>query len=86
MPEISRFFGIVLTMYYDDHAPPHFHAKYGANRALIGLRDLSVLRGALPPRALGLVMEWAALHRAELAENWMRSLSKQPLRAITPLE
>ena len=86
MPEISRFFGIVVNMYYDDHAPPHFLAKYGPARVVIGLSDLAVLRGGLPPRALGLVMEWAMQHRNELVENWTLSRTKQPLRPIAPLE
>jgi hypothetical protein len=86
VPEICRFFGIVVTMYYDDHSPEHFHAKYGASRVVIGLADLTVLRGALPPRALGLVMEWAVQHRGELMENWTLSRAKQPLKSIAPLE
>jgi len=86
VPEICRFFGIVVTMYYNDHSPEHFHAKYGASRVVIGLADLTVLRGALPPRALGLVMEWAVQHRGELMENWTLSRAKQPLKSIAPLE
>ena len=86
VPEICRFFGIVVTMYYDDHSPPHFHAKYGTSRVVIGLSDLAVLRGGLPPRALGLLMEWAVQHRDELEENWTMSRSKQPLKSIAPLE
>jgi hypothetical protein len=62
VPEISRFFGIVVQMFYDDHSPPHFHARYGRHQAVIGIRGLTVLKGHLPPRALGLVMEWAAQH------------------------
>jgi hypothetical protein len=57
MPEISRFFGIVIQMYYNDHAPPHFHVRYGNHRALIAVETLAVLKGELPPRALGLVIE-----------------------------
>ena len=86
MPEISRFFGIVVSMYYDDHSPPHFHAKYGRSRAVIGLSNLTILRGGLPPRALGLVTEWAVQHQAELLENWTLSRTKQPLKSIAPLE
>ncbi len=85
MPEISRFFGIVITMFYNDHAPPHFHAHYGRNQALIGIRELAVLRGYLPPRALGLVMEWAALHREELLDDWELARALAPLKPIEPL-
>jgi len=67
MPEISRFFGIVIKMFFDDHNPPHFHAEYGADLALIDIRSLCVFAGQLPPRALGLVIEWATLHRQELS-------------------
>lgn len=86
MPEISRFFGIVIQMHYDDHAPPHFHARYGRGHAVIGVPGLAVLKGGLPPRALGLVMEWAALHRGELLEDWALAMGKAPLKPIPPLE
>jgi hypothetical protein len=59
MPEISRFFGIVIKMFFDDHNPPHFHAFYGEDQGLIDIRHLAVFAGWLPPRALGLVIEWA---------------------------
>lgn len=86
MPEISRFFGIVIQMFYDDHTPPHFHARYGREHAVISLPGLMVLKGGLPPRALGLVMEWAAQHREELQEDWALAKAKAPLKAIPPLE
>ena len=86
MPEISRFFGIVIAMFYADHQPPHFHARYGQNRAIIGIDGLSILEGHLPPRALGLVMEWAALHQAELRADWELARRQAPLREIAPLE
>ena len=66
MPEISRFYGIVISMYYDDHNPPHFHARYGGDRAAIEIPSLRVLEGKLPPRVLGLVVEWASQHQPEL--------------------
>jgi hypothetical protein len=69
VPEISRFYGIVVAMFYNDHEPPHFHVRYGAARALVAIDTLELLQGRLPPRAHGLVMEWARLHRAELVEN-----------------
>lgn len=85
MPEISRFFGIVVRMFYDDHAPPHFHATYAGQEVIIGIRSLNVLRGRLPARALGLVMEWASLHEDELMDDWNRARRQSPLRPIPPL-
>lgn len=85
VPEISRFFGIVVTMYYDDHRPPHFHARYAGNEATVAFSPLAVLDGSLPPRALALVMEWASLHRDELAADWFLARSQQPLEPIEPL-
>jgi hypothetical protein len=70
MPEISRFFGIVVAMFYNDHPPPHFHVRYGNQRAIIDIGSLFVLEGSLSPRALGLVVEWAAQHQHELRANW----------------
>jgi hypothetical protein len=66
MPEVSRFFGISIRLYYNDHQPAHFHAAYGEQEALIEIDTLAVLRGELPRRALALVLEWAAMHRQEL--------------------
>jgi hypothetical protein len=86
MPEISRFFGITVYMFYDDHAPPHFHARYGDFEALVKISDLGILNGKLPTRALGLVVEWAALHQEELLENWNRAQSGEPIVKISPLE
>ncbi len=86
MPEISRFFGIVIQMYYNDHAPPHFHVRYGNHRALIAVETLAVLKGELPPRALGLVIEWAAMHRNELIEDWNLARAETDLKSIAPLE
>jgi hypothetical protein len=86
MPTISRFFGITIRMYYDDHAPPHFHAYYGEAAALIDIRTLSLLEGALPRRALALVLEWATQHRDELAANWELADRHEPLQAIDPLD
>jgi hypothetical protein len=86
MPEISRFFGIVIAMFYADHDPPHFHARYGQDQAIVGLDSLGVLEGHLPPRALGLVMEWAAVHQVELRADWELARLQAPLRKIAPLE
>jgi hypothetical protein len=86
MPEISRFFGIVIQMYYRDHNPPHFHVRYADQRALVAIEDLAVLRGELSTRALSLVREWAALHRNELVEDWNLARAEAELRPIQPLE
>ena len=86
MPEISRFFGIVIKMFFNDHNPPHFHAYYGEGEVLIDIRNLSVFAGSLPPRALGLVIEWASLHQAELLMDWAKARGQQPLEKIAPLQ
>jgi hypothetical protein len=86
MPEISRFFGIIIAMFYSDHAPPHFHVRYGEQRALIAIESLAVLEGDLSPRVLGLVIEWAQIHKAELRTDWEIARSLQPLKGIAPLE
>jgi hypothetical protein len=85
MPEISRFLGIVIAMFYSDHAPPHFHARYGEHEATVRIDD-GVVEGSLPRRARALVLEWYALHREELRENWERARSRRPLQKIEPLE
>ena len=85
MPRISEFFGIVITMYYDDHPPAHFHATYAEHSAKISINTLGVMRGSLPPRARALVVEWGALHRAEREDNWIRARREQPLRRVPPL-
>ena len=86
MPQISRFFGIIIAMYYDDHNPPHFHARYGNDQCLISINDLSVIEGRLPSRALGMVIEWAAVHQSELLANWELAKSLEPLKTIEPLQ
>ena len=86
MPTISVFYGIVIQMFWQDHAPPHFHALYAEHEALIDLRDLSILRGSLPRRAMALVLEWAKQHQAELAEDWNLCSRMQAPKAIEPLK
>ncbi len=86
MPEICRFLGMLIRMYYDDHAPPHFHVHYGEHEAVIGILDFACLRGSLPPKAMGLVVEWASAHRAELEEDWSLARQDLPLKKISPLE
>lgn len=84
MPEISRFFDIIVQMYYEDQEPPHFHVRYSGQKALVAIETLALLRGYLSPRVLGLVTEW--LHRAELMENWIRARAEVQLKPIAPLE
>jgi hypothetical protein len=86
VPEISRFFGIVIKMFFDDHNPPHFHAEYAGSLALVDIRTLAVFSGRLSPRAMGLVIEWATLYQQELIADWERARSQQDLRPIAPLE
>jgi hypothetical protein len=85
VPEISRFYGISIRMFYDDHGPPHFHAVYGASEAKVDIRSGAV-RGRLPRRALRLVMEWYPRHVAELLQAWQLAASGKPLLRIAPLE
>ena len=85
MPKISEFFGIAIYVYYREHMPPHFHAIYGGEEVLIVIDDLSVLSGGLTPRAMGLVIEWASLHREELQRVWAQAMAQQPLDKIEPL-
>ena len=73
-------------MYFDDHGPAHFHALYGGDEALVGIDSLAVLHGGLPPRAQGLVVEWASLRQAELREAWNRARRLEPPGSIAPLE
>lgn len=85
MPQVSTFFGIVIWMYYNDHQPPHFHAQYGGEEALILIGSGDVLQGKVGRRALRLVQEWEELRRAELAANWELARQQQPLLPIAPL-
>jgi hypothetical protein len=86
MPEISRFYGIVIKMYYNDHAPAHFHAEYGSAEMLVGIDTMAVIAGRLPPRATGLVMEWAAQRHAELQNAWKQARQMQRIDPIDPLD
>lgn len=85
MPEICRFYGIIIKMYFDDHNPPHFHAEYGSDQAVMEINSLATIAGQLPPRARGLVAEWASLHQEELRACWQRARSLESLGKIDPL-
>lgn len=86
MPEISRFLGISIVMYYNDHEPPHFHVRYADQKAVVSIETLNIKEGQLSPRVLGLVMEWASMHRIQLTENWNLARDHEPLKQIEPLE
>ena len=85
MPELSRFLGIVITMFYRDHLPPHFHAFYGDFEIEVSIAD-GVVTGKFPKRALRHVLEWYDLHKEELLEDWKLAARRKPLKTIPPLE
>lgn len=86
MPEICRFYGIIIAMFFDDHNPPHFHARYGGDKVAIEIESLRILEGQLPARALGLVIEWASQHQSELLENWDLAKNNKAPKKISPLK
>jgi hypothetical protein len=85
MPTISRFYGILIQMYFGDHVPPHFHALYAEFEALIAIETFAVIRGQLPNRAMALVLEWAQQHRDELRRDWELCVQGQVPMKILPL-
>ena len=92
MPEISLFYGIRVTMYYEDHNPPHFHAEYNGQKAIIDINEARVIKGALPSRQLKLILAWCVIHQDELMQNWELARDHQalykdglPLNRINPL-
>jgi hypothetical protein len=85
MPEISKFLGIIIAMFYRDHAPPHFHAIYGEYEITVEIES-GIINGRFPKRALKLVFEWLELHRDELLENWRLAEDRRPLNKIETLE
>lgn len=85
VPEISRFLGIVVAMYYNDHEP-HFHARYGGHEIRVNIKSGQVMSGTFPPRARKHILEWLDLHRSALVENWKLARKREPLRKIEPLE
>ena len=86
MPELARFYGIIIKMYFVDHNPPHFHADYGEYRAEYDIQSLDLINGKFPRRAHALVIEWASIHKSELLENWERAQQAELLKKIRPLE
>ena len=85
VPTISRFYGIVISMYFGDHPPPHFHARYAGHKGRIAIRTGAPLDGDLPPRALRFIREWCELRRDELEANWARVEAESPLAPVEPL-
>ena len=82
MPTVAEFYGIAIRMFFADHNPPHFRARYGRATALVRIRDGSILLGELPPTALRLVREWALARRGELEENWRRAQALEDLQRV----
>ena len=87
MPELSRFLGIVIKMFYNDHNPPHFHAVYENSEGVFTINSLEMIQGDLPPRIQGIIIEWASIHKRELLENWKLVTKKdhQTFKKIKPL-
>ena len=85
MPTISAFYGILIRMFFNDHAPPHFHARYGEFEATISLETLEIIEGTLPARSLSLIQEWAIIHREELLEDWRLCRQNAAPAKIDPL-
>jgi hypothetical protein len=85
MPEIARFYGLIIKMFYKDHFPPHFHVEYGEFEGVFDIKTLEMFEGELPARAKLLAIEWAILHRKELEENWERRTKGETIKRIEPL-
>lgn len=85
MPVISRFYGIIIIMYFNDHNPPHIHAKYAGHEAIFNFNE-DVIEGKLPTRAIKFVQEWMQQHQDELIDNWEKARRGEPLNTIAPLE
>jgi hypothetical protein len=86
MPTISVFYGIVIKMFFAEHAPPHFHVEYAEFKAMVDINRLEIIEGQIPRRALELVLDWAELHRKELLMNWEACQKKQSPKKIEPLK
>ncbi len=85
MPELSRFYGIVIRINFRDHAPPHFHAEYGEQEMVVGIRPVRELAGRLPRRAASMVLDWAVMHEQEILDAWNAIQTRQPYARIDPL-
>lgn len=85
MPIISEFYGIKITMFWEDHAPPHFHAEYNSNKILVDIRTGTVIKGVFPFKQLKLVLAWVEIHREELMKNWEFSQNNNEFIRIEPL-
>lgn len=86
MPNISVFYGIIISMFFNDHAPPHFHARYAEYKGIIDISKLEMIEGDLPRRALELILDWAELHQPELLEDWDLCQARQAPKNIAPLK
>lgn len=86
MPEVCRFLGMIIAMFYREHNPPHFHVRYNEYKAAISINDLAILEGKLPPKVLGLVIEWASINQEALKANWELAQKRAELKKIPPLE
>jgi hypothetical protein len=86
VPTICRFYGIEIGMFHRAHLPPHFHARYAEHQAVVEIEPVRMIRGSLPRRARRLVLEWAELHKVELADNWQRAQNEQALEQIEPVD
>lgn len=85
MPEVSLFYGIRVTMYYDDHNPPHFHAESNGNKVVVDILKARIINGSFPSKQLKLVLAWCIIHQDELMYNWELAKSGKPLNKIKPL-
>ena len=86
MPEISRFLGIVVKMFWNEHNPPHFHAEYNEFKASIDINSLEISEGSLPTKQAKMVLGWSALHQEALLANWKLAENGETLFKIKPLE
>lgn len=86
VPEICRFYGIVIRMFFNEHNPPHFHAQYGEYIAQVKIDDGEIIEGYLPQRAISLIQNWVQLHRNELFENWSNCQQNKKSFKIEPLD